>query len=129
MDGEENSPNTKLKGVKIMYAALFELTSWMSPEQHIIEGGSAAALLDGFESVQSLSCLVRMGRNYEDAEGQRMLDKLEAILDQRYNGDLTNEDLLTLDIKISLGTIKCVEIIEGYDASEKLKAKYPNARL
>lgn len=111
-----------------MYAALFEMSSWMGLDQHIVCGSSAADLLYEFEEVQSLSCLVRMGRSEEGPEGQKMLDKLEEILRKRSNGDLTNEDLLTLDIEISLGTIKCVEIAEGADADEQLKAKYPQAR-
>ena len=111
-----------------MYAALFEMDSWMGLEQRIISGSSAADLLYGFEEVQHLGCLVRMGRSEEGPEGQKMLDKLEEILNLRDNGDLTNEDLLTLDIKISLGTIKCVEIAEGDDADEQLKEKYPNVK-
>ena len=110
-----------------MYAALFELNSWR-PEQYIITGSSAAALLDGFEDIQSLECLVRMGRSHENAKGQKELDKLEAILNKRYNGELSSVDLLGLDIKLSLGTIKCVEILVGEDAADRLKAKYPNAR-
>lgn len=111
-----------------MYAAVFEMSSWMGPEQHIVRGSSAAELLYEFEEIQHLGCLVRMGRSEEGAEGQKMLDKLEEILNKRDSGDLTNEDLLTLDIKISLGTIKCVEIAEGDAAAEQLKVKYPNAR-
>ena len=111
-----------------MYAALFEMTSWFGLEQFVFTGGSAAELLTEFEEIQSLGCLVRMGRERENAKGQKMLDKLEDILNKRESGVLTNEDLLTLDIDISLGTIKCVEIAEGDDAVEQLKAKYPKAK-
>lgn len=111
-----------------MYAAVFEMDSWMGLQQHIVCGDSAADLLYEFENIQSLSCLVMMGRSHENAKGQKMLDKLEAILDKRACGDLTNADLLKLDIKLSIGGFKCVEILEGDDADEKLKAKYPNAR-
>ena len=111
-----------------MYVALFEMSSWMGLEQHIVCGNSASDLLYEFEEIQHLGCLVRMGRCEEDAEGQKMLDKLEEILNKRDNGDLTNEDLLTLDIKISLGTIKCVEIVKGAKSVQQLKDKYPNAR-
>ena len=111
-----------------MYAALFEMNSWMGLAQYIICGSSAAELLKGFEKIQNLRCLVRMGRSEEGAKGKKMLDKLEGILNKRDNGDLTNADLLTLNIKISIGTIKCVEIVEGENAADRLKAKYPNAR-
>ena len=69
-----------------------------------------------------------MGRSHENAKGQKMLDKLEAILNKRYSGELTSVDLLGLDITLSVGTIKCVEILVGDDAADRLKAKYPKAR-
>ena len=59
---------------------------------------------------------------------QKELDKLEAVLDKYYDGSLTPDDLLTLDISISIGTIKCVCIEEGDDAMDKLRTQYPNAR-
>ena len=111
-----------------MYAALFEVNGWVGIEQHIVRGNDAADLLYAFEDIQHLYCLVRMGRVEEEAEGQKMLDKLEEILDKRDRGSLTNKDLLTLDITLSIGTIKCVEIVRGKDAAEKLKSKYPDAK-
>lgn len=45
-----------------MYAAVFEMSSWMGPEQHIVCGNSAADLLYAFEEIQSLHCLVMMGK-------------------------------------------------------------------
>lgn len=111
-----------------MYAALFEMTSWMGCQQYIFDGGSVSALLSKFERVQDLSCLVQMGRSQESQKGQKELDKLETILDKYYDGSLTADDLLTLDIGISLGTIKCVCIEEGDDAVDKLRAQYPKAR-
>ena len=111
-----------------MFAALFEMTSWMGCHQYIFDGDNASDLLSKFERVQDLGCLVRMGRGQENKKGQKELDKLEAILDKYYDGSLTTDDLLSLDITISLGTIKCVCIEEGDDAVEKLKAQFPNAR-
>ena len=110
-----------------MYAALFEMKSWMGPQQYIFKGDSASALLYEFEDLQDLSCLVMMGRAEEGEEGQKMLDKVEEILNKQAAGDLTIEDLLFLDIEISIGAIKCAEIAEGDNAFEELKAKYPNA--
>ena len=82
-----------------------------------------------FEDVQSLDCLVRMGaREERSAAGKKAISKLEEVLDKHYSGTLTNEDLLGLDIKISIGAIKCITILEGDDAADKLKAEYPKAR-
>ena len=110
-----------------MYAALFEMSSWMGLEKYIFQGMDASDLLEEFEDVQSLHCLVRMGRSEEGPEGQKALDVIEDILDKRDSGDLTVEDLLKLDVKTSLGTIKCCKVQEGDDAFEQLKAEYPEA--
>ena len=111
-----------------MYAALFELDSWMGKNQHILEGESASDLLSEFEEVQSLTCLAQMGRMQEDANGQKELDKLDVILGKHFNGELTVEDLLTLDITLKIGSIKCVEVLEGATAIEELRSKYPKAK-
>ena len=111
-----------------MYAGLFEVDSWIGKEQHIFEGNSASELLDEFEKVQSLGCLAQTGRMQEKAKGQKELDKLDIILGKHFNGELTNDDLLTLDINLKIGAIKCIAILEGDDAVEKLKAQYPNAK-
>ena len=111
-----------------MYAAVFEMTGWMGKQQYIFRGDSASDLLSKFERVQDLGCLVRMGRFQENKKGQKELDKLEAVLDKYYDGSLEPDDLLELDISISLGTIKCACVEEGDDAVDKLKAQYPTAR-
>ena len=111
-----------------MYAALFETKSWMGQKQHIVKGKDVVELIDNFEEIQSLGCLVQMGRNEEGAEGQIALNKLEDILDKRDRGEITVEELLELDISLQVGGIKCSVVIEGEDAIEKLKAEYPNAR-
>ena len=111
-----------------MYAALFEMDSWMGNRQYIFEGESASELLAEFERVQDLACLVRMGRGEEDSEGQKALDKLERLLDKYYDGTLTIDGLLGLDVEISVGSIKCICIKEGENAVEKLKELYPGAK-
>ena len=112
-----------------MYAAVFEMTSWRNPVQYLVQGETPADLLDEFEQVQSLRCLVRMGRGVEKkAEGRRALELLEDILYKRDMDMLTAEDLLALDIKLSLGDIRCAAVMKGEDAAAKLAAKYPNAR-
>jgi hypothetical protein len=111
-----------------MYASLFEMSSWAGVEQYIINGNSVAELLYGFEDIQSLSCLVKMGKSRENGDALLSLVKLEQILNARDVGTLTVDKLLELDVKISLGSFKCVEVLEGNDAHEKLRAKYPNAK-
>ena len=108
-----------------MYAALFEMTSWIGTEKHVFTGKNAIELLDQFNDVQSLGCLVRMGRVQERSkEGKASIEKLAEILVKHSDGVLTIEDLLTLDIKISLGTIKCCKVVEGDEEIAKLKAEH-----
>lgn len=96
-----------------MYEALFEITSWMGTKQHTFKGKSASEILSKLEKVQSLECLVNMGRMEEDtAEGQRSLDSLENLLEKQRSRKLTIEDLKTLNVKISLGEIKCLSVSE-----------------
>ena len=108
-----------------MYAAVFEMKSWMGTERHVFTGKNAIELLDQFNEVQSLDCLVRMGYSRERSkEGKASIEKLEVLLDKRDFGKLTIEDLLTLDINISLGTIKCLKVVEGDEEIAKLKEEY-----
>lgn len=110
------------------YVAVFEMTSWLGVTQHIVKGDDAPEILTNFEDVQSLHCLIRHGRYEEDEQGQKELDKLEEILYKRDCGELTIEELKKMDINLSLGYIKCVEISEGEGAEERIKSVFPNAR-
>lgn len=110
------------------YVAVIEMESWLGTEQHIVKGDNAGELLVEFEKIQSLDCLVRMGRSREDANGQKQLDKLEAILKKKYNGDLTIVELKKMDIKLTIGSFKCLTVEEGEKAENVIKSVYPKAR-
>lgn len=112
-----------------MFAALFEMESWLGTEQYIFEGDTASEMLSRFENVQDLGCLVRMGQHEErSSAGKRAIKALEDLLDKHYSGSLTNKDLLELDVKISIGAIKCVTIVEGNEAIAQLRKDHPNAK-
>ena len=110
------------------YIAVFEIKSWLGIMQHIVKGENASDLLYSFEDIQSLECLVRHGRYEEDKKGQKELDKLESFLYKRDAGDLTIDELKKLDITLSLGHIKCLEILGGDGAEEQIKSFFPNAK-
>lgn len=110
------------------YVAVIEMTSWMGTHQHIVKGDSASELLSEFEEIQSLNCLVRMGRMEENASGQKQLDKLEVILEKKMNGELTIAELKKMNIKLSIGSIQCMEVFEGEMIEERLKIRFPNAK-
>ncbi len=114
--------------MKYKYVAVIEMTSWLGTHQHIVKGDTPSALLLDFENIQNLHCLVTMGREEENAEGQRNLDVLEDILNQCENGELIEDDFKLLDVEISLGHIRFIEAFVGEDNEEKLKSKYPYAK-
>lgn len=111
-----------------MYAALFEMESMFGRHQFIFEGATPVAIMDAFEYEQSLECLIRHGRCEEGREGQLVLDRLEEFYNKYVDFDLTMDDIAALDVKLSIGTIKCHTIVEGPEAIAALKEQYPNAR-
>lgn len=111
-----------------MYAALFETRSWLGTMHFITTGDTATKLLFEFQKTQDLRCLLQMGRKEEKKKGQKELDKLQALLSKYYNEELTIEDLLTLDVSLSIGIIKCLCVEDGENAVAEIKAKYPDAK-
>ena len=109
-----------------MYVAIFELYGGYRM-QSLCKGENANELFDAFNKVQSLDCLVSMGSSRERAKGKKELAKLESIIAKRYANNLTIEDLAGLDVTLSIGSIKCLEIAEGDNAEAELRAKYPRA--
>ena len=100
-----------------MYGAKIQI-GWITD---CFEGDSPSAIIRGVERVQDLGCLLRMGREEEGEKGQKELTKLEAFLEKYQNGALTMEDISNLDIKLSIGTIKCLGIADGEEDIAKLK--------
>ena len=111
-----------------MYAALFEMKTQMGKQQYIFEGEDPLILLSEFENVQNLWCLVQMGKVHGTKEDKKPLKKLEKLLEKYRMCDFTIEDLLSLDIEVSIGSIKCVTVVEGEEEIAKLRAAYPNAQ-
>lgn len=114
--------------MKHKYIAVIQMTSWLGTFQHIVRGDTPSDLIEDFDNIQNLRCLLDMGRQEEGAEGQRSLDVLEDILNQCANRELIEDDFKLFDINISLGRIKFIEAFVGEGNEEILKAKYPNAR-
>ena len=112
-----------------MYAALFEMESWMGKQQDIVTGKDPAVLMDRLCQIQDLSCLIYMGRMQEDAQGQKQLDRLEVLLQRHSSGKLTARDLRGLDVTLSIGKLRCVLLLEGEDALPELRRRYPGATV
>lgn len=77
------------------------------------EGDTPNEIMKSVEKVQDFECLLRMGREEEDKKGQKELDKLESFLQKYYEGELTIDDIRSLNIKLSIGDIVCNEVTEN----------------
>lgn len=110
------------------YAALIEIDSgWLGKEQYLIKGASVKKIVQKFESVQDIPCLIEMGRSQEDPAGQQSLDQLEVFYGKYQNSKLTVEDLAALNVSVSIGSIVCHGIAVGDEEISTLKAQYPAA--
>lgn len=110
------------------YAALIEIDSgWLGTEQYLIKGASPKKIVQKFETVQDILCLIQMGRSQEDAAGQQSLDRLEIFYDKYQNGKLTIEDLASLKVSVSIGSIACCATAAGDEAIADLQSRYPKA--
>lgn len=90
------------------YKATFEI-GWM---HETIEGDTPSELIQGVENVQDLRCLLQMGATMEPNKGKPELRKLESFLEKYYDNTLTINDIKSLDIQLSIGSIKCTDLIE-----------------
>ncbi len=53
-----------------MYAAVFEMTGWLGVQQYVFEGGGPEQIMDLFQQIQDLDCLVMMGMQQERGAGK-----------------------------------------------------------
>ena len=109
-----------------MYAACFTLSGWAGYQQYIFSGRKLMDLMDAFNDVQDLVCLDMMAHE-EENENADEVEKLHDIAHRYYNREVRAKDIEAIDIHLSVGIIKCDELVRGKDAVEKLKEKYPDA--
>ena len=67
------------------------------------EGDTPEEIILQLYEVQDLDCLVRMGPMFGED-----VSELEAFMDRFHNGKLSFEDIRSLNITLSIGTIKCI---------------------
>ena len=91
-----------------MYAAKIEI-GWVNDW---FKGTTPSEIIKEVERCQDFGCLLRMGRNNEDDEGQKELDKLEEFLEKYYSDELSMGDIKNLKICLSIGNIICHEVSE-----------------
>lgn len=110
------------------YAAVIEIDSgWLGRDQYLFKGASPKKIMQKFESVQDIPCLIQMGRSQEGPAGQQSLDHLEALYSKYQNSKFTMDDLALLNVSVSIGSIVCLGTATGDEEISVLKTRYPNA--
>lgn len=103
------------KGV-IMKAARI-IIGWMDK---VYSGDDASEIIKQVEKVQEFDCLISMGRSMGELSEQNEINKLEQFVSLYRTGELTMQDIKKLDIKLSVGNIKCTGVAESEDEISKL---------
>lgn len=109
-----------------MYSAVIEFGYMLC----IFSGNDAYEIMDSFQTMQDLNCLAMMASKRERSKkGKAEAKKLSEFACLCMSGEVDVDDIRNLDIDLSIGSIKCHELLEGDDALDILKEKYPNARV
>ena len=90
------------------YSAVFEI-GWMTVNA---EGETPDDLVRKIEEAQDLQCLVQMAGAMGTKKDKQEIQKLIAFLDKYGAGELTIEDVKNLDLKLSVGSLKCKSLNE-----------------
>ncbi len=112
-----------------MFAACITLSGWAGMEEYIFTGETPMDIAFQINEVQDILCLAGMASSMEKKKNKKNVEKLQEFAERYLDEAINREDIEKLDINLSIGDIKCNEIIEGDSAEEQLKAKYPNATV
>ena len=97
------------------YTATFQI-GWMSVDA---EGNTPEELISEVERVQDLQCLAQMAAMMGTKKDQKEIGKLNYFLDKYYNDKLTVDDIRSLDVNLSVGSLKCESLTEEADEEEE----------
>ena len=112
-----------------MLAACITLSGWAGREEYVFTGETPMEIALKINEVQDILCLAGMAPSMEKKKNKKNVEKLQEFAERYLDEAINREDIEKLDINLSIGDIKCNEIIEGDSAEEQLKAKYPNATV
>lgn len=76
-------------------------------EKHEYEGMYPDEIISQLMRDQDLYCLLRMGPQFGDDVSQ-----LQNFIDKYEDGELTSDDIKSMNIVLTIGTIKCVDFEE-----------------
>ena len=90
------------------YTAVFQI-GWMTVNA---DGDSPSELVKSIENAQDLQCLVQMASVMGTKKDKQEIHKLIDFLVKYGNDELTIEDIRNLDVKLSVGALKCESLQE-----------------
>lgn len=90
------------------YSAVFKI-GWMTVNAN---GDTLEDLIRKVEDAQDLQCLVQMAGMMGTKKDKQEIRKLIDFLEKYGSNELTVEDVQNLDIKLSVGNLKCESLDE-----------------
>ena len=90
------------------YSATFHI-GWMTVNA---EGDTPADLVREIENAQDLQCLVQMAGMMGTKKDKQEISKLIDFLEKYSDDTLTIDDIRNLDVKLSVGALKCESLEE-----------------
>ncbi len=90
------------------YSAVFHI-GWMTVNA---EGDSMSDLIREVEKAQDLQCLAQMAGMMGTKKDKQEIRKLIDFLEKNNSNELTVDDVRNLDVKLSVGSLKCESLTE-----------------
>ena len=108
------------------YAAVISTdTSYGTNEKYYIEGESAADIIFKYGNEhQNIECLARMAYQMGTDKDRAEAVKIEAIMDDCYRNNFNLRKLKQMDIRLSIGRIRCVGAARGNKECEVLFGQF-----
>lgn len=112
-----------------MHYALFMTVGWAGTAGYISRGNTASELLSEFEKIQPLdsllfSCHMETGKRKKQA-----IDSFVSLVQKHRNGNLTMDDLTSLNLSLSVGGVACISVAEGSDGLTRLEKIIPDLEI
>lgn len=87
------------------------------------ESDDLGSLIDRVSDVQDLSCLCRQALSMGNKEDEKAARELLSFHD-KYCSDISADDVRNLNIKFSIGAIRCTDLATTLEEVRALREKY-----
>ncbi len=93
-----------------MVAAEFEIKWPYDRRRYLVEGEDVCSLFGRAWDELGFLEIIRTGAAVETPSKRRELFKLQALFEKSQRGELKEEELRGLDVRLSVGGIRCVRV-------------------